>query len=262
MFSEKDHTWLVCAYRESPYLEECIRSLLEQTVQTKILICTSTPNEHIDQVAEKYGLMVMVRDGVPGIGSDWNFALQCGETELLTIAHQDDIYEKEYAEEMLAGMNRHRNPILFASNYAELRNGQKVTKNRLLRIKHLLILPVRLFPGRRFARRLSLAFGCALCCPSITYRKSVMKDYVFSSDFKCDLDWDMEERLSRRKGSFVYSPKPLMCHRIHEASTTTELIGDRIRTAEDYEIMRRFWPAWIAGRLSRVYATSEKSNSI
>ena len=26
-YTAADHTWIICAYRESPYLEECILSL-------------------------------------------------------------------------------------------------------------------------------------------------------------------------------------------------------------------------------------------
>ena len=259
-FTAEDHTWLICAYRESPFLEECIRSLQGQTVRSRILVCTSTPNEHIRRLTEKYGLETAVNPAAPGIGSDWNFALRSGETELLTIAHQDDVYEPEYTEEMLRRVNRHKNTILYFSDYAELRNGKKVASNRLLRIKRLLLVPLRLFPGRVFARRLSLAFGDPICCPSVTYRKSVMGDREFGSRFRSDLDWEMMEGLSREKGRFVFDPGRRLCHRIHADSATTEIIGDHLRTREDYEMMKKFWPDFIAKRLSRVYAASEKSN--
>ena len=36
------HTFAVCAYKESEYLEECVKSLLEQTVKTNIIMATST----------------------------------------------------------------------------------------------------------------------------------------------------------------------------------------------------------------------------
>ena len=39
------HTFAVCAYKESPYLEECIQSVQNQTVQSKVIMTTSTPNE-------------------------------------------------------------------------------------------------------------------------------------------------------------------------------------------------------------------------
>ena len=40
-----DHTFAICAYKESPYLEECIKSLKNQTIKSNILIATSTPKE-------------------------------------------------------------------------------------------------------------------------------------------------------------------------------------------------------------------------
>ena len=52
----KNHTFVLCAYKESQFLEECVQSLLAQTVKSKILISTSTPNDHIKGIAEKYNL--------------------------------------------------------------------------------------------------------------------------------------------------------------------------------------------------------------
>ena len=48
------HTFVICAYKESPYLGECISSLLKQTVKSRILIATSTPNEYITRTAAEY----------------------------------------------------------------------------------------------------------------------------------------------------------------------------------------------------------------
>ena len=69
-----NHTFAICAYKESPYLEECITSLMEQTVKSEIFIATSTPNKYIDDIAAKYNLKVYVNEGESGITQDWNFA--------------------------------------------------------------------------------------------------------------------------------------------------------------------------------------------
>ena len=100
-YTSSDHTYALCAYKESAYLEECVKSLLEQTVKSTIFIATSTPNDHINAVAEKYNIPVYVNYGEKGIGGDWNFAYDKAQTPLVTIAHQDDIYEPTYTEKML-----------------------------------------------------------------------------------------------------------------------------------------------------------------
>lgn len=61
------HVFAICAYKDSPYLEQCIRSLKAQTVPSHIIICTSTPSSYIDRLAWKYGLQVYVRQGESNI---------------------------------------------------------------------------------------------------------------------------------------------------------------------------------------------------
>ena len=252
------HTFCVCAYKESPFLEECILSLINQTVKSNILIATSTPNGYISSVAEKYGIPLFVNDAKPGIGSDWNFAISKAETDLITVAHQDDVYEPEYLEMILAKM---RDDVIIAfSDYAELRDGKKVFSNKLLRVKRAMLFPLRFFRKSIFVRRRVLSFGCPICCPSVTYNGALIRENPFKCDFKSNLDWQQWENLSRIKGSFIYIPEPLMCHRIHEDSETSKIIGDNLRTNEDYIMFCKFWPEKFARRISKIYASSEKSN--
>ena len=37
MYNAEDHTFVVCAYKKSEYLEECIQSLRNQTVMSTII---------------------------------------------------------------------------------------------------------------------------------------------------------------------------------------------------------------------------------
>ena len=48
------HSFVICAYKESPFLEECIQSLEKQTVKSTIKMVTSTPNEYIADMAKKH----------------------------------------------------------------------------------------------------------------------------------------------------------------------------------------------------------------
>lgn len=264
MLYAKDHTYVLCAYKTSDFLEECVKSLLSQTVKSNILIATSTPNEHISNIAQKYNLPLYINDGEKGIGGDWNFAYSKADTPLVTIAHQDDIYEPEYTEEMLSFINSSKNPIIYFSGYAELRNGEKVYNNKNLKIKKLLLSPLKIksFWNSKFIRRRSLSLGCAICCPAVTFVKSVVGEKPFTNDYLSDIDWQQWEIQSRKKGAFVYNCKPLMCHRIHEDSATTEIIGDSKRSIEDFDMFCKFWPRPIAKIISKIYSSSEKSNNI
>lgn len=260
-----EHTFALCAYGDSPYLEECILSLIKQTVQSNILIATSTPSSYINEIAAKYNIPVMINTGEKGIGADWNYAYGCAKTPLITIAHQDDLYEPHYTEHMLQQVNKAKKPILWFCDYWELRGNERVRDNKNMRIKHLMLSPlkIRTFQNSRFIRRRILSFGCPICCPAVTYitEQAGMGD-IFSTKMKVSLDWDQWEKQSKKKGGFIYCSEPLMCHRVHEESATTELIASKTRSKEDLEMFRRFWPATIAKKLGKIYTSSESSNQL
>ena len=52
----KNHTFIICAYKESQYLEECIKSVKKQTVKSNVILSTSTPNKYIEQLSQKYNI--------------------------------------------------------------------------------------------------------------------------------------------------------------------------------------------------------------
>lgn len=263
-FTAENHTYAICAYKESVFLEECIKSVLNQTIKSKVIMSTSTPNEKISALCEKYNIPLYINEGIKGIGGDWNFAYSMADTPLVTIAHQDDIYEPTYTEEMLSFINKSQDPIIYFCGYGELRDGEKVYNNTLLKIKKFMLSPLKMkgLWKSKFIRRRILSFGCPICCPAVTFIKEKVGENPFTNDFGSNIDWQQWEIQSRKKGSFVYNKKPLMCHRIHEESTTSEIIGDNLRTKEDYEMFCKFWVKGIAKLISKLYAKSEKSNNL
>ena len=256
----KNHTFVVLAYKESEYLKNCIESLLNQTVSSNILIATSTDNNYIRQMAERYGLQVTVNHDPTGIAGDFDFGLAAGKTEFVTIAHQDDYYEPGYLEEISKSMDDEI-IIIFTDYYEEHPDGTQHI-NRNLRIKRIMLAPLRLkcLQGNRWIRRRILSLGNPICCPAVTFHRSKIQESIFQSDFRSNMDWKAWELLSRKKGRFVYVPKQLMMHRIHEESTTTEIINEGKRRNEDFRMMCLFWPKHIAKKLSKIYAKSEKNN--
>lgn len=261
------HTFVVCAYQESPYLEECIRSLMGQTVNSQICIATSTPNRYIKNIAKKYGLSVFVNTGEKGLAGDWNFAVSCGTTPYVTLAHQDDLYLQKYAEDVLGALETCSRPLLAFTDYYERRmdkegNERRIRTNKLLRIKRLMLFPLRfsMFWNSRFVRRCILSMGSAICCPSVTLAKNNLDIPIFENNMKSNIDWQAWEKISNKKGAFAYIAKPSMEHRIHPASTTSEVLKNDERKKEDLYMYRKFWPGWIARGIEFFYQKSEKSN--
>lgn len=271
-----EHTFVICAYKESPYLENCIESLKMQTLVSDIIMTTSTPNRYIRDMADKYNISLYVREGKPDIAMDWNYSLTVARTPYVTIAHQDDIYEPDYAQSvMLHTMQCEQKgivPIILFTDYSELVVDKKYSNRKNLKIKRLLLHPLKKVnrQHKKVWKRHILRFGNAICCPSVTYNmkyiKKLLKDeqreYLFKQKFRSNLDWQTWEWLSFQEGAFVYIPEVLMAHRIHEQSETTATIQEHLRNGEDYEIFCRFWPKWIAKIITRIYSESEKSNQI
>lgn len=258
------HTFAICAYKESPYLEDCILSLKRQTAGSKIIMVTSTPNSLIEGLAQKYHIPLFVNSGEKGITQDWNFALEHVTTKYATIAHQDDIYDSTYAEKILDKLTAAKKPLIAFSDYAELRNGVRVQDTTMLKIKRLMLLPLRIpaFRGSRFVRRRVLSLGDPICCPAVTFCLTGAKRPIFAHGFRSCEDWEAWEKLSRLKGEFIYLAEPLMCHRIHGESATTAILEDNARVEENYIMYCKFWPKWIARIINHYYTKSEKSNDL
>ena len=243
---------------------DCLSSLINQELKSHIIVSTSTPNSYIERVAADYNVSVIVNDGKPSISHDWNCAISHASTSLVTIAHQDDVYSSNYTKEMLSSVNKANRSLIFFSNYGEIRNGNFEDDISILEVKRFLLRKIAQtgFSDDLKIKRDILKFGSAICCPSVTYNLDNLKTPLFSNDMKCDLDWEAWERFSRLDGSFVYSSKVLMHHRIHEGSETTALIRDDTRSKEDFAMLKKFWPAFLARLLNKLYSFSMASNSI
>ena len=236
-YTPYDHIFAVCAYGESKYLEECIISLEMQSCPSSIVMCTATDNDFLREIARKHSLNILVNHGPHGIAEDWNFAYLNAKAPLVTLAHQDDVYDTDYLKKVLNSLNQAGMPLIAFTDYYELRNGGKVFSNgnKNLRVKEFALTPLRstVFQRSRWIRRRILSLCDPICCPSVTYVKGNLPPVLFESHFKSDLDWQAWEKLSRMKGSFCYVHEPLMGHRIHEQSTTTKVIGDNKGRSEE-----------------------------
>ena len=258
----KNHTFVICAYKESQYLEECIKSVLNQTVKSNIIMSTSTPNDYIKGMAEKYNIPLYINEGEKGIGQDWNFGVSKATTDYVTVAHQDDIYKEKYLEEIVNNLEKGKDFVIAITKYTEIKNGEEIPLNINLKIKEILLFPLKFFNSSKFWKKFSLAFGNSISCPTVTVNRKIVGKTPYVTKLKCSLDWNTWLELTKYKGRYLYIPKYLMSHRIHEDSETTSLIENNVRLEEDYIMFKKLWPDCIAKLLMKFYKNSVKTNKV
>jgi glycosyltransferase involved in cell wall biosynthesis len=237
-----NHTFVIAAYKESQYLEECINSLLKQTVKSNIIISTSTPNDYISDIAQKYNIELFINPESKGIGPDWNFAVQQCNTDFVTVVHQDDVYNKKYTECVKRAIEKYNDIVMIYTNGKEIRNGKIVKKNINLKIKALLVIPTRIFKRSKFAKKLTLYFGNSISCPSVTLNTKIVGKNPYMENMKSNIDWETWIEFIKYKGAFVYLKEELTYHRVHSESETSRCIKDNKRLEEDRKVFCKLWP--------------------
>lgn len=261
MANDLIHTFVIPAYKESPFIEQCIQSLLTQSAKSKIIITTSTPTDYTNNIAKKYSLPYYINNK-NGIAADWNFALSKVSTPLATIAHQDDIYGPTYADNVTKATNN--KTLITFTGYYDWVNDQPRRKSLNYFVKKALLLPFLFKKEIKscYFKKLVLRFGDPICCPAVTYNLEALSDFSFSPDFTVALDWYAWYQLANRKGSFVYINKNLVSHRIHEESETTAKLSDGIRKQEELQMFRMMWGKRMAAFISWVYTLGHADNKI
>ncbi len=259
-----DHTFVILAYKESTFIRSCVESLLKQSAPSHIVISTSTPSPFLDSICHDYGLPLRVATVKHGIAADWTFAYEQASTKYVTLAHQDDIYERGYAERLVNCAEERESTLFAFSDYYELIGGERKDHTVNLAIKRL--LRTLSYLGQRhisskLRKRLLIAFGCPIPCPSVMFNKALIGDFSFSSEYSINMDWDAWYRLTEIPGSVACVPENLVGHRLHAESETTAGIGDRRRAQEDHRMFARIWPAPVARIIGSVYELGYKGNA-
>lgn len=250
----KKHKFIIPTYNYSLHLESCILSLIKQSDPSDIQLSTSTPNEMVSKLSERYLVPKHVHLTRNGIGSDWNAAVKLCDLEWVTLAHQDDVYYTAYASEIKKAITDHPDALIIFTDYDEIKNGIVAKRSNLVRLKRALLELG--FLGRnkirsKWAKKNCLRFGCAIPCPTVTFR--IYPNFNFDESLKVNLDWDAWLRLAESHGSFVWIRKPLMGHRIHEEQESNAAIKSGVRQREDILILKRLWPSFLAHLIEKTY---------
>ena len=234
------HTFVILAYKESDDLEECIKSVLNQSVKSNVVIATSTPNDYIIDLASKYALGVLVNEEESNKGRDYNFAIKSSNTKLVTIAHQDDLYDRNYTKEVLKCFKKNKDAtIIFTDNY-EIKKDIKIKKSKELFIKRLFLFPLKysFFQDKRYFKLRALRRNKYICTSSITFNKKMINHDIFPTNLVYDNDWQGLVDLANINSKFVYLKEKLVGYRVINKDVNED------KNIEEMNIRKNLYPKW------------------
>lgn len=242
------HTFVILAYLENDNLEECIKSVLNQTVKSNVIIATSTKSDFIIDLASEYGLGVMINDSSSNKANDYNYALNAFDTKLVTIAHQDDVYDRNYVKEILKSYEQNNDASIIFTDYYEVLNDKKIKDNFKKRITKLLLKPLKYkrLQNKKYFKKLSLKYKQCFCTSSVTYVKENIEKEFFSNELTYNNDWLSFINLANVNSKFVYINKKLIWKRVKEVLNNEEKINENIF------IYRKMWPNWLINRIYKI----------
>jgi hypothetical protein len=233
--------------------------------QSEILLSTSTPSAELHEVARRHSLPLHINPQRSDISTDWNFALAAATTRLVTLAHQDDLFDRSYVAQLRTVLRENPGAILAFCDYSEHTTQGPRARNINLRIKRALCR--RAFGARecisatRDKVRL-LSLGNPICCPSVMFDRSKIPDFRFPDGFRTNLDWRAWLDLARCPGGFAYVRDRLVSKGVHPESATTATIANRAREREDRALFDALWPRPISAALAAAYRLGYRANRL
>jgi hypothetical protein len=131
---------------------------------------------------------LIVNQDSRGIAADWNFALTQGDTEWVSLAHQDDWYEPDYVELCLRTASQSAHPILIFTDAVETVEGDS---------------------------------------RGVLINRRALPQFRFPAGWRSNLDWSAWLVLADARGAFVRVARPLVHRTLHATAETTQSLSDR-----------------------------------
>lgn len=224
-----------------------------------ITVTTSTPFDGLAELCSSFDVDLVQHAPNRGIGQDWNFALGATDSELVTIAHQDDVYGRDFTLAVEAAQcGRPGSAFYFCDAIEITESGGVRNENRNNRIKRAMVATA--FAGRNtindpLSLRLLLGFGNPIVCPTVAINRKVATNFRFREGLRTNMDWLAWLDLAS-SGPVTHINKPLVSHRVHSRSETARCIDDGARSREDFFVFQQLWPKPVARLLSRLYSAA------
>lgn len=224
------------------HLEPLLRSLLAQTVPADalLLVDDASTDDSVTLARRIAGDRLIVhRNEQPlGLAGNWNRCLELSTTELLCIAHMDDVYEPEYLARMRDALLADPRALLAHCRAIAIDDAGAPLDSAIERYKeHFWQEPDATRLGGR-ALFLRLRRGNFVCCPSMLWRRDGLAALGgFARTLRFAPDWDVLLRAALAGEALVGLPLPLIRYRRHPSSASRDAIASMRRHEEELDVV-------------------------
>lgn len=124
---------IILAYKVEPYLEECVRSVINQTYKNIeiILVDDGSPDncpQIIDQLAATDNRIIAVHKQNGGIGSARNAGLEKASGDYIGFVDGDDIVDPDMFRYLLNGFNNYKNAGIVSCSFSRFYENSNLVK--------------------------------------------------------------------------------------------------------------------------------------
>lgn len=232
------------AYGPSPYLSECIESVLANGsfISKCTVIDDCSPTSEILETIEKYSDRVFyVRNQVNlGLAATFQRSFELSESMFTVVMGSDDRMLPEYGHVMRQVIEKFPESCLIHPGVMVINEFGIESTSSVDHIKRV-IAPNVSVTSQMESKKIfsSLLIGDWMYFPSISWNTKVMKSFPLDSRLRTAVDLDLLVRLCRNDELFVVLPNVIFQYRRHSESVSSQLLLDGSRIAEELEIHLR-----------------------
>lgn len=222
-------TFVMPVYNGTRHLREAIDSILRQDVH---LICVDDAStDDSAAIIRATGAALVQNPQRLGLAGNWNRAMALVTTPAFVLAHQDDVYEPDFAATMIALLDAHPRAFIAHCKTIPIDDAGRVIDTPAARYKESLWPardPYEEAGGAAIAR---LARGNFIVAPSVIFRTDAARAIGRFSPMQFVLDWEYWFRGLLAGYTIAGTHRRLVRFRRHERTATraTELTLDRYR---------------------------------
>ncbi len=242
MTEERAVTIVVPMYNGARFLAAALRSLLEQTFADYAILCVddASTDDSVAVAGSFSGdrLHVLRNERRLGLAGNWNRAFALATTPYLVIAHQDDVYDRQYLSAVLALLVSHPQAFIAHTGARYVDDSGTAIDSAAASYKQSFWPRDEPYERPAAEELRILQRGNYLACPSVIYRMSAVQRLgPFNEELQFVTDWEYWIRGLSAGFTIAGSREQLVSLRRHTASATAEAESSLRRYDEELALL-------------------------